>query len=74
MVTGVAVGYAKLFGVLRSVVGVVTAVQVKRGRVEMNAVCTDAETLGGLGGGADEQLGEISLVEFVQDPSKTVVV
>jgi hypothetical protein len=72
MLAGVAVGYADLFGLLSFVV--VATVQMKRGGIEVNALCGNAKALGGLAGDPDEELGEISFKEFVQDPPQPVVV
>lgn len=74
MLAGVAVGYTDLFGLLLSFV-IVATVQMKRGGIEVNALfCGNAKALGGLGGDPDEDLGEISFKEFVQDPPQPVVV
>ena len=73
MLAGVAVGYADLFGLLLSFV-VVATVQMKRGGIEVNALCGRAKALGGLAGDPDEDLREISFKEFVQDPPQPVIV
>lgn len=68
MVAGVAVGDVDLFGSASSFAGVVLAVQMERGGVQVDALRGNAKTLGGFASDSDEEFGEACLKEFVQYP------
>lgn len=80
----VAVGYADLLGLVLLLfssfgfvvaAAAVTAVEVERGGVEMDALrLRETEALRGLARDPHEHLGEAGLEELIQDPPQPVVV
>ena len=73
MVAGVAVGDADRFGTC-FVAGIVLAVQMERGGVQVDALRRNAETLCGFASDSDEEFGEACLEKLVRHPPQPIVV